>query len=263
MSVPKSLPSCLLVLTHMLLQPSLCFPSFHELVHTDVIRLLPEIASVLLGIKHLHDSEHSTHSGAWALRLLVMVPHQRNAVMLPPNCHSWMHPRKRFGCTIGECITMLLTNGAQDLKSYNLSAFPRDFPLRTRSPTLVLRCLSTSWEAPTPQTMVPPAPASGSKSTRVALCTLQSVVLSRAKQACQKYPRMPHSLPVGSRLPSVVKWCNFCENKTYVRKRFIRWDKHYKGGSNANVYVCPHKLRKNFKVLVTYMVAYIRSLNIT
>jgi len=55
--VPKSLPNCLLVLTHMLLQPSLYFPSFHELVHTDVIRFLPEIAGVFSGIKHLHDSE--------------------------------------------------------------------------------------------------------------------------------------------------------------------------------------------------------------
>ena len=75
LSVPKSLPSYLLVLTHMLLQPSLYFPSFHELVHTDVIRLMLEIASVLLDIKHLHDSEHSTHSKTQALCPLIMVPH--------------------------------------------------------------------------------------------------------------------------------------------------------------------------------------------
>ena len=62
-SVPRSLPSYLLVLTHMLLWPSLYFPSFHELVHTDVIRILPEIAGVLSGIKHLYDNEHSTHTG--------------------------------------------------------------------------------------------------------------------------------------------------------------------------------------------------------
>ena len=101
-SVPKSLPSYLLVLIHMLLQPSLYFPSFHELVHTDVIRLLLEIAGVLSGIKHLHDNEHRTLSRTRALCPLIMVPHHRNTVMLPPNYHSWIHLRNRSRCTIGE-----------------------------------------------------------------------------------------------------------------------------------------------------------------
>ena len=92
-SVPKSLPSCLLVLTLMLLQPSLYFPSFHELVHIDVIRLLLEIAGVLSGIKHLHDNKQSTHSRTQTLCPLITVPHHRNAVMLPPSCHSWIHLR--------------------------------------------------------------------------------------------------------------------------------------------------------------------------
>ena len=100
-SVPKSLPSYLLVLTHMLLQPSLYFPSFHELVHIDVIKLLPDIAGIFSGIKHLHDSEHGTHSRTRALCPLVTVLHHRNTVMLPPNCRSWIHLRNRSHCTVG------------------------------------------------------------------------------------------------------------------------------------------------------------------
>ena len=73
-----------------------------ELVHTDVIRLLPEIAGVFSGIKHLHDSEHSTHSRTQAQCLLVMVPHHRNTVMLPPNYHSGIHLRNSSHCTVGE-----------------------------------------------------------------------------------------------------------------------------------------------------------------
>jgi hypothetical protein len=189
--VPKSLSSCLLVLVHMLLQPSLCFSSFHELVHTDVIRLLLEIASVLSGIKYLHDSEHSTHSRTQALCPLVTVSQHRNTAMLPSNCHSQIHLRKRSRCTVSEWITMLLTKCAQDLKGYRLSAIPRGSPLKIRSLALVLQCPCTSWDGHLH--LIPWFLLHMLLCPEVLgrLCVPPQSALSRAKQACQKYPGTP------------------------------------------------------------------------
>jgi hypothetical protein len=125
-------------------QPLLYIPGFHELVYIDSIGLLLETPSLLPGIKHPHDREHSAHGRTWALCPLVTVPHHRHAVMMYPNCLNRIHLRKRSRSTIGELITMLLIDLAQYLKSYHLNTFPRGPSLRLSAPALPLWRLSTS-----------------------------------------------------------------------------------------------------------------------
>ena len=151
---------------------------------------------------------------------------------------------------------MLRTKCPQDLKGCHLSAFPRGSSLRLRfsSPSTTVPVYKLGWTL-APHTMVPPTHASVSKSIGAALCTPQNTTLTRARQVCQKYPRMPRSLPVGNRLPSVAKMVQLsweqCYNKkrvTLPNKRLIR---------EGTMQVCnewfimmharsihPHKLRK-------------------
>jgi hypothetical protein len=121
--IHNSIPSRVLVLAHMPSHPLLCIHSFHELVHTDSVRLLPETSSVLPCIEHLHDSKHGGHSEARALCPLVMVSHHRKVVVLYPSYLCRVHLRKGSHYTGGELVSMLLTNLAQNLKGCHLCTF--------------------------------------------------------------------------------------------------------------------------------------------
>jgi hypothetical protein len=139
--VHNSIPSSLLVPMHMPSQPLLCIPSFHELVHVDSVRLLPETSSVLPCIEHLHDSKHSTHSGTRALCPLIPIPHHSIVVVLYPGCLCRIHLRKGSCYTGGELVAMLLTNLAHNLKGYHLCTFQMDSSLGLSCPALALWCL--------------------------------------------------------------------------------------------------------------------------
>ena len=132
----SSCSSCLPVPTGMLPELTLCSLSPREPIHASGVGLLPEVPSVLMGIKHLHHDEHSTHNGTRSLCPLISVSDQRVVVTLCPNYCRWIHPRKSTSGTADKLITMLLTNLAQHLKSNHLGTFPRSFSLGFRFPLL-------------------------------------------------------------------------------------------------------------------------------